>query len=125
MNIKTKCAIVVTVASFCAALRADVEHCSILSAGAETTLPGSYHNVGQMIIGISTNATITAHHGGMACLRVHTTCLLGDVNGDGFINGLDAQGFSKVKITGIGTPRELCAASLTQPAFVNLLLTNP
>lgn len=103
-------------------LRADIEHCPIISAGAETTLPGSYHNIGQMVIGISTNATTNAHHGGLACLRVFTSCLLGDVNGDGVVNGLDVDPYTGVTVSGVGTPRELCAADLSIDDFVALLL---
>jgi hypothetical protein len=103
-------------------LRADIERCPILSAGAETTLPGSYHNVGQSVIGLSTNATTIAHHGGLACLRVFTTCLLGDVNGDGEVNSTDIGPYTDVKLTGVGTPRELCAATPDIAAFVVLLL---
>ena len=105
--------------------RADLEHCPIISAGAETTLPASYHNIGQGIIGRSSNATTSAHHGGLACLRVHTTCLLGDVNGDGKIDGLDVAAYTEVTLTGIGTPRELCAANLTIDDFAELLVTLP
>jgi hypothetical protein len=107
------------------ASRADVEHCRIISAGAETTLPASYHNIGQGIIGRSSNASTSAHHGGLACLRVHTTCLLGDVNGDGIIDGLDVAPFTEVTLTGFGTPRELCAANLSIDDFAELLVTLP
>ena len=107
------------------ASRADVEHCPVISAGAETTLPASYHNFGQGIIGRSSNATVSAHHGGLSCLRVHTTCLLGDVNGDGFIDGLDVGPYTEVTLTGLGTPRELCAANLSIDDFAELLVTLP
>ncbi|RIK64265.1 MAG: hypothetical protein DCC65_14710 [Planctomycetota bacterium] len=103
-------------------LHADSARCPILSAGAETTLPGSYHNVGQSVIGVSTGATIHAHHGGLACLRVQTSCLLGDVNGDGLVDGLDIDPYTNVNLSGVGTPRELCAASPDVTTFVDLLL---
>ncbi len=51
-----------------------------------------------------------------------TSCLLGDVNSDTRINGLDVQGFVRVKLIGTGTPSELCAASITVPQYVALLL---
>lgn len=114
--------IAVGVALLAADSRADIEQCRIISVGAETTLPGSYHNVGQSVIGLSTNATTIAHHGGLGCLRVHTTCLLGDVNGDGLIDGLDIDPYTGVTLTGMGTPRELCAANLDISTFTDLLL---
>lgn len=108
-----------------ARLYADVEHCPTHSAGAGTSTPGpQFHNVGQSVIGISSGATAVAYQGSMYCLRVDTTCLLGDVNGDGLVDGADVQSYTEVKLTGVGTPRELCAASPDVPAFVNLLLNN-
>ena len=103
---------------------ADEEHCvSIGSAGVGTTTPGpQYHNVGQMTIGVSTDGVTRAFHGCMWCLRVGSTCKLGDVNGDGVVNGLDIQPFTDVKVSGTGTPFELCAADLDLAAFIALLL---
>lgn len=49
-------------------------------------------------------------------------CTLGDVNADGLVNGGDVQGFVRVKLTGSGSTGELCAAGLSNPAFVALLL---
>lgn len=49
-------------------------------------------------------------------------CLLGDVNEDGLINGLDIQGFVRVKETGTGSAWELCAANLSYAAFIDALL---
>jgi len=49
--------------------------------------------------------------------------LLGDVNGDGFINGLDIADYVRVTIDGDGTPRELCAADLEISDFITLLLS--
>jgi len=103
---------------------ADQQRCvSIGSAGVRTTTPGpSFHNVGQMVIGISSNATVTAYHGCLHCLRIQSTCKLGDVNGDGNVNGLDIQPFTDVKVSGAGTPGELCASSMTIAQFIALLL---
>lgn len=102
--------------------RADVEHCPTNTAGVQTTGSPSFHNIGQGVIGISTGATTIARHGALNCLRVHSTCILGDVNGDYLIDGEDVQRYTEVKITGVGTPRELCAASPSVPQFVTLLL---
>lgn len=103
---------------------ADQQRCvSIGSAGVRTTTPGpSFHNVGQMAIGISSNATMTAYHGCIHCVRIGSTCKLGDVNFDGNVNGLDIQPFTHVKVSGTGTPGQLCASSLTVAQFIALLL---
>ena len=103
---------------------ADQQRCvSVGSAGVRTTNPGpSFHNVGQMAIGISSNATVTAYHGCLSCLRMQTTCRPGDVNGDGNINGLDVQPFTDIKVGAGGTPRELCASNMTIAQFIALLL---
>ncbi|HWL94245.1 MAG TPA: hypothetical protein VNT79_12000 [Phycisphaerae bacterium] len=108
-----------------APVQADIEHCPTHSMGAGTTTPGpSFHNVGQSVIGISSGATVVAYQGSLHCLRVHTTCILGDVNGDFLVDGADVQGYTDVTITGTGTPRELCAASIDVLTFVGLLI-NP
>jgi hypothetical protein len=104
---------------------ADVYHCPVLSAGAQTTTPGpSFHNLGQVVAGRATNATTIMVAGSMACLRVETDCLLCDVNNDGLKNGLDVQGYVDVLVSGTGTPLELCASSPAPAAFVACLL-NP
>lgn len=46
-----------------------------------------------------------------AFLLTPVSCTRGDVNGDGFVNGLDAQAFVDVLMIG-GTPREICAADM-------------
>lgn len=103
---------------------ADQEHCiSAGSAGVRTSTPGpSFHNVGQMALGISSNAIVTAYQGNLYCLRVNTLCKPGDVNGDGTINGLDIQPFTDVKVGAGGTPREMCASDMTVAQFIALLL---
>ncbi|MBK8269453.1 MAG: hypothetical protein IPK83_14570 [Planctomycetes bacterium] len=101
--------------------KADMEHCTTHTAGVQTTGSPSFHNIGQSVVGISTGAATIARHGSLNCLRVHTTCILGDVNGDYLIDGEDVQRYTEVKLTDVGTPR-ISAASPTVPEFVNLLL---
>lgn len=103
---------------------ADEEHCiSAGSAGVRTTTPGSsFHNVGQMALGISSSAAVTAYQGNLHCLRIDTLCKPGDVNVDGNVNGLDIQPFARVKIAGTGTPLALCASDMTVAQFIALLL---
>lgn len=104
-------------------LQADIAPCVILSAGAETdAATGSVLNVGQTLIGRADNGNVFLHAGGIPCLAVQITCVLGDVNGDGLIDGLDVAPFVDIKLTGIGTPRELCAANIDNMFFVSLLL---
>lgn len=104
-------------------LVADEAPCAVVSAGAETDSgTGSVLNVGQAMIGRANNGSVFMHAGGIPCFRVHLSCLLGDVNGDGVIDGLDVEGYTRVTITGLGTPRELCAADTDIPTFVGLLL---
>lgn len=103
---------------------ADEEHCiSVGSAGVRTTTPGpSFHNVGQMALGISTSPTVRALQGNLYCLRIDTLCSPGDLNADGDVNGLDIQPFTDVKVSGAGTPLELCASDMTVAQFIALLL---
>lgn len=126
---KKKTALLAACTTICAftgsALRADLEHCTTNTAGVQTTGSPSFHNIGQNVIGISTNPTTIARHGSLHCVRMHTTCLLGDVNGDFLIDGADVQRYTEVKLTGTGTPRELCAAAPDVPEFVNLLMNQP
>ena len=103
---------------------ADQYHCaSVGTAGVRTTTPGpSFHNVGQMAIGISIGGGVRAFQGNLHCLRIDTLCSPGDVNADGDVNGLDIQPFTNVKVSGAGTPLELCASDMTIPQFIALLL---
>ncbi len=60
------------------------------------------------------NTTLTQYKGGAAVtaksvLPVAVTCLPGDVNGDGSVNGLDVQRFSDRLVNGGATPVEKCA----------------
>ncbi len=97
--------------------------CQAVSAGAETdALTGSVQNVGQAIIGRADNGTVFMHAGLIPCLPAHLSCLLGDVNGDDVIDGLDISGYVDIKLTGVGTPRELCAADIDIATFISLLL---
>lgn len=99
------------------------EVCAVVSAGAETAGAGnSYLNVGQTAIGIASNAGVIAHIGAIHCIAAHVICKLGDMNADGFVDGEDIDAYVRVKITGMGTPYELCAANLSNAAFVALLL---
>lgn len=105
-----------------AGLQADLVHCQTISAGAGTTTPGpSFHNLGQTVVGRSSNASTVVWHGAMYCLRVEQ-CALGDMNCDGDVNGLDIQIYKNVILTGVGTPSELHSASIDIPTFVGLLL---
>jgi hypothetical protein len=116
-------ALVAAVAGF---LAADQAKCPTLSAGAETATGVNlvtYQNLGQVANGRASNPTVTMHSCIGACLSVLVPCTLGDVNGDGFIDGRDIQYFIRVKYTGVGTPRELCAANCSYAYFVGLLLT--
>jgi hypothetical protein len=104
-------------------LVADQAPCSVVSSGAETDSgTGSVLNVGQVMIGRANNGSVFMHAGGIPCFQVHLSCLRGDVNGDGVIDGLDIEGYTKVTTTGLGTPRELCAANIDISTFVGLLL---
>jgi hypothetical protein len=104
-------------------LRADEAPCAVVSAGAETdAATGSAQNVGQAVIGRADNGAVFMHAGGIPCFQVRLTCTLGDLNGDGTIDGLDIAPYVVVTITGIGTPRELCAAGIDMLTFVALLL---
>ena len=49
-----------------------------------------------------------------AFLLTSSTCLKGDVNGDGVVNGLDVQAFVEVFLSG-GTPQQICAADMGAP----------
>ncbi len=107
-------------------IHADQAPCATVSAGAETDdMTGSLQNVGQAAIGRADNGVVFMHAGGIACLASSTgvSCLLGDVNNDGFIDGLDIDPYTQVKISGMGTPQELCASNLDVEAFVALLLS--
>lgn len=117
----------VVVAAVAGYLAADLAKCPTLSAGAETATGATlvtYQNLGQVANGRASNATVTMHSCIGACLSVLVPCTLGDVNGDGFIDGRDIQHFTRVKYTGVGTPRELCAANCSYAYFVGLLLTS-
>ena len=104
-------------------LRADEAPCAVVSAGAQTDdATGSAQNVGQAVIGRADNGTVFMHAGGIPCFGVHLDCMLGDVNNDGKVDGLDIQLYVDVTITGVGTPLELCAANIDLPTFVDLLL---
>lgn len=46
-----------------------------------------------------------------AVLLTPVSCLKGDINDDGFVNGLDVQPFEGVLLDG-GTPRQICAGDL-------------
>lgn len=104
-------------------LLGDQHHCPVIVAGTRVYPNNTVQLVGQGVIGRSNNGTVFAHHGAIGCYQVEITCLLGDVNGDGLIDGDDANPYVRVHITGIGTPRELCAANLTPGAFATLLLS--
>ncbi len=102
---------------------ADEAPCAVVSAGAETdTATGSVQNVGQAMIGRANNGSVFLHAGGIPCFGVHLSCMLGDVNGDGVIDGLDIIEYVDVQLTGVGTPRELCAAGIDTATFASLLL---
>lgn len=106
-------------------LDADQAPCVIISSGAETDAgTGSVQNVGQTVIGRASNASIQMRAGGIPCLVLATTvtCTLGDLDDNGLINGPDISPYVRVRITGTGTPQELCAANITIPGFVILLL---
>ncbi len=104
-------------------LRAEEAECTVVSGGAETdALTGSIQNAGQVVIGPAAAGSVVLHAGAIPCLAVHIDCLPGDVNGDGLIDGLDIGRYVDVTLTGIGTPRELCAAAIDEASFVELLL---
>lgn len=48
--------------------------------------------------------------------EIPVVCLRGDVNDDGFVDGLDIQRFVAVLLNGGGTPVEICAGDLFVPA---------
>ena len=98
--------------------------CAIFSAGAETDGgTGSLLNVGQAAIGRTNNGAVFMQVGGLGgCGAIRVFCNLGDVNGDGFKNGLDVQPYVDVLLTGNGTPRELCAADVGVSGFVDLIM---
>ncbi len=127
VRIPLRIAALIVAAATTVLLAADQGNCPVLSAGAETKTGAnivSYQNLGQVVVGRSDNGVVFLHAGGGACLSVLVPCTLGDVDGNGRINGLDIDDFVRVKLTGVGTPRELCAANITNAYFVTLLLTS-
>lgn len=115
---------IVLLAHFRDGIQAQQAPCTIVSAGAETDgVTASLLNVGQAAIGRANNGALFMQAGGLGgCGALRVFCLLGDVNGDGFKNGLDVQPYVDVLLTGMGTPRELCAADVGIPGFVDLIL---
>ena len=108
---------------WCAGRLLGDEVCVVVSAGSSSHADtGSILNVGQTAIGTATDGVITMYAGGIPCFALHLVCLLGDVNGDGLIDGLDVNEYVRVKLTGSGTARELCAANISVADFVTLLL---
>ena len=103
---------------------ADDANCVIISAGAQMeNTPGALYNVGQVTVGTMTDGVVVMHVGGIQCLAQGIVqCLKGDVDGNGLINGNDIDNYVQVTLTGIGTPKELCAADITIPDFATLLL---
>ena len=103
-------------------LRGDEARCPVVAAGVLVMPNNTVQIVGQGVIGRADNGVVFQHAGAISCYQVEITCRLGDVNGDGLIDGDDVDPYVRVSFTGIGTPRELCAANLPVPAFVALLL---
>ncbi len=105
-------------------ISADDAVCPTYSAGAETdSATGSVVNYGQAVIGRADNGIVFMQAGAMGCHAIQVSCHLGDVDGNGVINGLDIDDYVRVVLTGIGTPIELCAANIDVAPFTNLLLT--
>lgn len=103
---------------------ADNANCVIVSAGAQMeTTPGALHNVGQVAIGLTSGGGIEMHVGGIHCLSMGILqCLKGDVDINGLIDGQDIDDYVRVTITGSETALEKCAAGISVPDFVELLL---
>lgn len=104
----------------------DDADCIVLSDGsARLETPGATAILGQALIGRSTNGTLVMHAGAIHCsAESDVQCLLGDVDNNGLINGMDIDDYIQVVTTEMGTPQELCAAAIDIDAFVALLLGN-
>ena len=102
----------------------DDVNCVIVSAGAQMeTTPNGLANAGQVAIGTATDGNVTIHAGGIHCIALGViTCLKGDVDQNGVIDGMDIDEYVQVLLTGVGTPKQLCAADISQEDFVQLLL---
>ena len=120
-----KTVLILTILLFIVAQRlsADGTDCVTLSSGSVTYLAGGTQIAGQTCKGSSSNGTINMVAGVSRCMGI--SCLLGDVDHNGVINGLDIDDFVHVKLLGTGTPYELCASNLTPDAFAQLLLQQP
>ena len=105
-------------------LSADGTNCVTLSSGSVTYVAGGTQIAGLACIGSSTNGAINMVAGISRCMGAGT-CLLGDVDHNGVINGADIDNFVRVKLTNTGTPYELCASNLATDAFADLLLQQP
>lgn len=109
--------------SWTAGVTADSAECPVITSGSQKTRLGdSIMHVGLTAIGTASNGSVTAHVGAIHCYTVASTCLQGDVDHNGLVNGADIDDFVRVKITQNGNEWELCAASITVEKFVTLLL---
>ncbi len=102
---------------------ADQAVCPTFSAGAETdAATGSVLNFGQAAIGRADNGIVFMQAGAMGCHAIQVFCNIGDVDGNGVIDGLDIDDYVRVYLTGVGTPLEICAANIDVAPFANLIL---
>lgn len=109
--------------AFSTGVIADSAECPVITSGSQKTRLGdSIMHVGLTAIGTASNGSVTAHVGAIHCYSVAPTCLQGDVDHNGLVNGADINEFVRVKITQTGNEWELCAAGITVEKFVTLLL---
>lgn len=95
---------------------------NIISAGgAIDDANDSIQVVGQTAIGVCSDASVRMFVGGLYTLN-ETTCLKGDVDLNGLINGSDIDDYIMAVVDGIGSPQQLCAADLEIADFATLLL---
>ncbi len=95
---------------------------NIISAGgAIDDNNDSIQVVGQTAIGVCSDASIRMFVGGLYTLN-ETTCLKGDVDLNGLIDGNDIDDYITAVVDGLGSPQQLCAADLEIADFATLLL---
>jgi hypothetical protein len=64
-------------------LQADVSHCPVVSAGAETDgVTGSVQNLGQVLIGRASNGAISMHAGAIPCYTACSVLVIADLDRD-------------------------------------------